>query len=96
MREPFLAVGRVLGDVADLAEGLDQVVGGVAVVFDDQEAHGDPVRSLPYVRPRSGNVCAAIVMATVPETGAALRPVPADPAQASAPHAWSKARGAAG
>ena len=38
-REALLAVGREIGHVADLAEGLDQVVGGVAVVFDDQETH---------------------------------------------------------
>ena len=46
MREPLLAVARKVGDMADLAEGLDQVVGGVAVVFDDQEAHGDPALSI--------------------------------------------------
>ena len=37
--EPVLAVGGVVGHVADLAEGLDQVVGRVAVIFDDEEAH---------------------------------------------------------
>ncbi len=39
-REAVLAVGRLVGDVADLAEGLDEVVRGVAVVFDDEQAHG--------------------------------------------------------
>ena len=42
LREPFLAVGGEVGHMPDLAEGLDQIVGGIAVVFDDQETHGDP------------------------------------------------------
>ena len=47
-RQPLLAVRRLVGDMADLAEGPGDVVGRVAVVFDDQEAHGGPllVRSI--------------------------------------------------
>ena len=30
--------------MADLAKRLDEVVGSVAIVFNDQKAHGDPVR----------------------------------------------------
>ena len=44
---------RGIGDMADLAEGLDEIVGGVAIVFDDQQAHGDPVR-LRVGRPADG------------------------------------------
>ena len=43
-RQAVLAVGGGVGDMADFAERLDQIVGGVAVVLDDQKAHGDPVR----------------------------------------------------
>ena len=39
--------------MADLAECLDQIVGGVAVVLDDQKAHGDPIR-LRIGRPAEG------------------------------------------
>ena len=39
-RETLLAVGGVVGDMAGLAKGADEVVRGVAVVFDDQESHG--------------------------------------------------------
>ena len=42
--QAVLAVGGGVGDMADLAERLDQIVGGVAVVLDDQKAHGDPIR----------------------------------------------------
>ena len=40
-REALLAVGRLVRDMADLAKRLDQIVGRVAVVFDDQKAHAD-------------------------------------------------------
>jgi hypothetical protein len=30
--------------VADFAKGLHEIVGGVTVVFDNQEAHGGPIR----------------------------------------------------
>ena len=36
----YRAVARVVGDVADFAERLDEVVGGIGVVFDDEQAHG--------------------------------------------------------
>ena len=39
-REPVLAVGGPVGHMADLAEGLDQIIRGVAVVLDDEQAHG--------------------------------------------------------
>ena len=39
-REAVLAVGRVFGHMADLAERLDEIVRRVAVVFDDEQAHG--------------------------------------------------------
>jgi adenine deaminase len=42
--EAFLAVGRAIGDVADLAERLHQIVGGVAVVLDNEKAHGRSLR----------------------------------------------------
>ncbi|MGY3364926.1 hypothetical protein ACVWZL_002051 [Bradyrhizobium sp. GM2.4] len=35
----FLAVGGVVGNVPDLTKSLHEVVGGFAVVFDDEEAH---------------------------------------------------------
>ena len=38
-RQPVLAVGGVIGHVADLAERLDQVLRRVAVILDDQKAH---------------------------------------------------------
>jgi hypothetical protein len=39
MSQSFLAVGRKLRDMTHLAERLDQVIGRIAIVFDDQEAH---------------------------------------------------------
>ena len=42
-----------VGDMADLAECLDQIVGSVAVVLDDKKAHGDPIR-LRFGRPAKG------------------------------------------
>ena len=42
----------MIGDVADLAERLDQIVGGVAVVFDDQKAHGHVAVPAEADRPR--------------------------------------------
>ena len=42
----LLAVGGVIGDMADLAERLDQIVGRVAVVFDDEKAHGSSIAVL--------------------------------------------------
>ena len=33
-----------IGDMADLAERLHQIVRGVAIVLDNEKAHGDPVR----------------------------------------------------
>ena len=33
------------GDVADLAKRLGQIIGGIAVVFDDQQPHDEPVVS---------------------------------------------------
>ena len=41
-RQALLAVRRLVGDMADLPEGPGDVVGGVAVVFYDQQAHGGP------------------------------------------------------
>ena len=38
-REALLAVGGEIGDVPDFAKRLDEIVGGVAVVFDNQKAH---------------------------------------------------------
>ena len=37
--ETIFTIGRVLGNVADFAEGFDQIVRGVAVVFDNEQAH---------------------------------------------------------
>ena len=31
-----------IGHMADLAQRLDQIIGGIVVVFDDQQAHGSP------------------------------------------------------
>jgi hypothetical protein len=39
-REALLAVGHVIGDMADLAEGPHDVFGCVGIVFDDEKAHG--------------------------------------------------------
>ena len=46
-RLALLAVGGVIGDVADFAKRLDQIVGGVAIVLDNQKAHGPMPRSKP-------------------------------------------------
>ena len=39
LSDEHLAVGRMVGHMADLAERLDEVFGGIAVVFDDQQTH---------------------------------------------------------
>src|SRR5262249_8556172 len=39
--EPLLAVDGEIGDVADFAERLRQVIGGISVIFDDQETHDE-------------------------------------------------------
>jgi hypothetical protein len=49
-RETILAIEGVFGHVPDLAERLDQIVRRFAVIFDNEQAHGVPVRrkySLP-------------------------------------------------
>ena len=38
-RLAFLAVGRLVGNMADLAERLDQIIGRVAIVLNDEKAH---------------------------------------------------------
>ena len=43
MRKTLLAVIRKVGDMPDLAEGLGEIVGCIAVVFNDEEAHDDPI-----------------------------------------------------
>ena len=63
--QALLAVGRVVGDVADLAEGLGEIVGGVAVVFDDQKAHGDPPGPGVGKFLRRGVAYADVIMPTV-------------------------------
>ena len=52
--EALLAVGGQIGDMADLAERLGQIVRGVAIVFDDQEAHDEPAVSRISDFPRGG------------------------------------------
>ena len=37
------AVWRLVGDMADLPESPGDVIRGIAVVFDDEEAHGGPL-----------------------------------------------------
>jgi hypothetical protein len=58
MGESLLAVDREVGDVADLAECLHQVIGGISVVFDDQETHDESTVSRigdrPYGRAHAG------------------------------------------
>jgi hypothetical protein len=39
--EPFLAIGGKVGDVADLAERLGEILGGIAIVFDDEQTHDE-------------------------------------------------------
>ena len=39
--EPFLAIHCQIGNMADLAECLYQVVGGIAVIFDDEKTHDE-------------------------------------------------------
>src|SRR5262249_12893598 len=56
MGESFLAVGRQVGDMPDLAECLRQIVGGVAVVFDDQETHDESAVSWISDVPRGGTI----------------------------------------
>ena len=41
--QALLAVRRLIGDMADLPEGPGDVIRGVAVVFNDEEAHGGPL-----------------------------------------------------
>ena len=48
--QAVVAICSGIGDMADLAERLDQVIRGVAVVLNDQKAHGDPIR-LRFGRP---------------------------------------------
>ena len=38
-RQALLAIAGEIGDMADFTKRLDQIVGGLAVVFDDQQAH---------------------------------------------------------
>jgi hypothetical protein len=42
MGEPLLAVGRQIGDMTDLAERLGEIVGCIAIVFNDEKSHDDP------------------------------------------------------
>jgi len=37
---PFLSVAGAVGHMSHLAKRLDEVIGGIAIVFDDQQAHG--------------------------------------------------------
>ncbi len=48
--ETLLAVSREVGDVAYLAERLGEIVGRIAIVFDDEKSHDDPVGG-PVVDP---------------------------------------------
>src|SRR3984957_19079660 len=57
----FLAVGRLVGDMADLAERLDQVFGRVAVVLDDEKAHD----VLPWSESHAGSASNHIVSTAV-------------------------------
>src|SRR5207249_54505 len=43
LRQAFLSIGRKIGDMADFAKCLDKVIGSIAIVFDDQKAHDEPV-----------------------------------------------------
>src|SRR5262249_60765123 len=56
MGEAFLAVGGQVGHMPDLAECLRQIVGGVAVVFDDQETHDECAVSRISDVPRGGTI----------------------------------------
>ena len=38
-RQAFLTIAGEIGDITDFTERLDEIVGGFAVVFDDQQAH---------------------------------------------------------
>src|SRR6476659_262990 len=51
MSEALFAVSRDIGHMANLAEGLGDVVGGVAVVFDDQETHDEVAVAWVRIRP---------------------------------------------
>src|SRR5262249_3135607 len=39
-RKPLLAVDRVIGHMADLAKRLNEIVGRVTIILDDEQAHG--------------------------------------------------------
>jgi hypothetical protein len=54
--EALLAICRQVGDMSDLTERLGQIVGRVAVVFDDQETHDEPTVSRISDFPRGGTV----------------------------------------
>jgi hypothetical protein len=65
-RQALLAVGRAIGDMADLAERLDQIIGGVAVVLDDEKAHGRSPLKKPMADRLGGFVSLMISFCTVP------------------------------
>ena len=56
MRQSFLAVGGEIRDMTDLAKSLREVVGGIAVVFDDQQTHDGPAIPTVSPFPRGGSM----------------------------------------
>ncbi len=77
-REPLLAVGGEVGNVPDLAEGLDQIVGGIAIVFDDQQTHDGPAISTVGAFPHCGGTFHRefIIAATLQQVANADRNAP--------------------
>src|ERR1700692_3270090 len=55
-RLAFLAVGRLIGDMADLAERLDQIIGRVAIVLNDEKAHDVLPWSGSHAGPASNHI----------------------------------------
>ena len=43
-REALLAVSGLVGHVPDLAKSARDVVSGIAVIFDNEDSHGGPVK----------------------------------------------------
>src|SRR5262249_9370965 len=93
MRQPFLAVAGEIRNMTDLAKRLREIIGGIAVIFDDQETHDEPailsVAGLPCRRLMQRWLDHNTISRTIPEKRYG--------STATAPGVVSrKARGAAG
>ena len=73
MGEPLFAVDREVGDVADLAKRFHQVIGGISVIFDDQETHDESTVSrigdFPYGRSMLDYTNHSVTTSSCPDLG---------------------------